>query len=78
MKEEIVKINVSEIADFPKHPFKINNDLNYAELKESIKENGVLVPAIVRQKEDGSYEMISGHWIGYNKLDSYNKDMLKC
>ncbi len=61
MKEEIVKINVSDIADFPKHPFKINNDLNYEELKESIKENGILVPAIVRQKEDGSYEMISGH-----------------
>ena len=51
MKEEIVKINVSDIADFSKHPFKINNDLNNEELKESIKENGILVPAIVRQKE---------------------------
>ena len=61
MKEEIVKINVSDISDFPKHPFKINNDLNYEELKESIKENGILVPAIVRQKDDGTYEMISGH-----------------
>ncbi|MBO4246078.1 MAG: ParB/RepB/Spo0J family partition protein [Bacilli bacterium] len=61
MKEEIVKLNVSDISDFPKHPFKINNDLNYEELKESIKENGILVPAIVRQKEDGNYEMISGH-----------------
>ena len=43
MKEKIIKINVSEIADFPKHLFKINNNLNYEELKESIKENGVLV-----------------------------------
>lgn len=61
MKEEIIKLNVSDIKDFPKHPFKINNDLNYEELKESIKENGILVPAIVRKKEDGTYEMISGH-----------------
>lgn len=61
MKEEIVKIKVSDIKDFPKHPFKINNDLNYEELKDSILDNGVLVPAIVRKQEDGKYEMISGH-----------------
>ena len=61
MKEEVVKIKVSDIKDFPKHPFKINNDLNYEELKDSILDNGVLVPAIVRKQEDGKYEMISGH-----------------
>lgn len=61
MKEEIKKIKISDIKDFPKHPFKINNDLNYEELKDSIQENGVLVPAIVRKKNDGTYEMISGH-----------------
>ncbi len=61
MKEEVKKIKTSDIKDFPKHPFKINNDLNYEELKNSIQENGVLVPAIVRKKEDGTYEMISGH-----------------
>ncbi len=61
MKEEVVKIKVSDIKDFPKHPFKINNDLNYEELRDSILDNGVLVPAIVRKQEDGKYEMISGH-----------------
>lgn len=61
MKEEVVKIKVSDIKDFPKHPFKINNDLNYEELKDSILDNGILVPAIVRKQEDGKYEMISGH-----------------
>ena len=61
MKEEVIKIKLSDIKDFPKHPFKINNDLNYEELKESILENGILVPALVRKQEDGKYEMISGH-----------------
>lgn len=61
MKEEVVKLNVKDISDFPKHPFKINNDLNYEELKNSIIESGVLVPTIVRKKEDGKYEMLSGH-----------------
>ena len=61
MKEEVIKIKLSDIKDFPKHPFKINNDLNYEELKDSILENGILVPALVRKQEDGKYEMISGH-----------------
>ena len=61
MKEEVVELNVKDICDFPKHLFKINNDLNYEELKNSIIESGVLVPTIVRKKEDGKYEMLSGH-----------------
>ncbi|MBR1386034.1 MAG: ParB/RepB/Spo0J family partition protein [Bacilli bacterium] len=61
MKEEIVELNVKDISDFPKHPFKINNDLNYEELKNSIIESGILVPTIVRKKDDGKYEMLSGH-----------------
>lgn len=61
MKEEVVELNVKDICDFPKHPFKINNDLNYEELKNSIIESGVLVPTIVRKKDDGKYEMLSGH-----------------
>lgn len=61
MKEEIIELNVNDIKDFPKHPFKINNDLNYEELRSSIIESGVLVPAIVRKKDDGKYEMLSGH-----------------
>ena len=61
MKEEIVELNVKDIYDFPKHPFKINNDLNYEELRNSIIESGVLVPTIVRKRDDGKYEMLSGH-----------------
>ena len=61
MKEEVIELNVKDIVDFPKHPFKINNDLNYEELKDSILDNGILVPAIVRKKEDGKYEMILVH-----------------
>jgi len=61
MSDKIVELNVKDIKDFPKHPFKINNDINYEELKNSIIESGVLVPTIVRKKEDGKYEMLSGH-----------------
>ena len=61
MKEQVVELSVKDIIDFPKHPFKINNDLNYEELKNSIIDSGVLVPAIVRKMEDGKYQMLSGH-----------------
>ncbi len=61
MKEEVIEIDIKDISDFKNHPFKINNDLNYEELKNSIIDNGVLVPTIVRQKDDGKYEMLSGH-----------------
>lgn len=61
MSDKIVELNVKDIKDFPKHPFKINNDINYEELKNSIIESGVLVPTIVRKKEEGKYEMLSGH-----------------
>ena len=61
MKEEVIEIDIKDISDFKNHPFKINNDLNYEELKNSIIDYGVLVPTIVRQKDDGKYEMLSGH-----------------
>lgn len=61
MKEEIEYIDIKKIKDFPNHPFKINNDLNYKELEESILENGINTPAIVRKLDDGNYELISGH-----------------
>lgn len=59
--EKVINVKINEIDDFPKHPFKVivNDDLN--EMAESIKEKGVLSPAIVRKKKDGRYEMISGH-----------------
>ena len=49
------------IDDFPDHPFKVRDDEDMAQLIESIKERGVITPATVRQKEDGRYELISGH-----------------
>ena len=61
MKEEVIELNVKDIKEFPNHPFKINNDLNYEELRNSIIESGVLVPTIVRKSDDGKYEMSSGH-----------------
>lgn len=61
MKEEVIESNVKDIKEFPNHPFKINDDLNYEELRNSIIESGVLVPTIVRKSDDGKYEMLSGH-----------------
>lgn len=59
--EKVVDIKISDIDDFPNHPFKvIENDDMYS-MCDSIKENGVLVPALVRPKSDGRYEMVSGH-----------------
>ena len=59
--ERIQKISITEISSFPNHPFKVRDDEKMFETVESIKEHGVLVPAIVRPKEDGTYEMVSGH-----------------
>ncbi len=58
---KIKEIPLSEIDDFPDHPFKVKDDGDMLELIESIKERGVITPATVRQKEDGRYELISGH-----------------
>ena len=58
---ELKKVKLSEIADFNNHPFKVIKNNNFYELVDSIKENGLLTPLIVRKKEDGRYELISGH-----------------
>ena len=58
---KIRDIPLSEIDDFPDHPFKVRDDEDMAQLIESIKERGVITPATVRQKEDGRYELVSGH-----------------
>lgn len=58
---KIRDIPISEIDDFPEHPFKVRDDEDMLQLVESIKERGVITPATVRQKEDGRYELISGH-----------------
>lgn len=59
--EKVVTLNPAEISDFPDHPFKVRQDDDMAEMVESIRKYGVLVPALVRPKEDGGYEMVAGH-----------------
>ena len=59
--EKIIDINIDEIDEFKNHPFKIIENNEFSLLVESVKENGVILPAIVRLKENGRYEMVSGH-----------------
>ena len=59
--EKVVTLNPVEISDFPNHPFQVRQNDDMAEMVESIKKYGVLVPALVRPKEDGGYEMVAGH-----------------
>ena len=58
---KIRDIPISEIDEFPDHPFKVFIDEDMEQLVDSIKRNGVMTPATVRLKEDGRYELISGH-----------------
>ena len=59
--EKVVDIKISDIDDFPEHPFKVIENDDMYNMRDSIKENGVLVPALVRPKSNGRYEMVSGH-----------------
>ena len=79
---KIIKIKISEIDDFKNHPYKveIGDDLN--DLVESIKLNGLLVPIVVRRKENGRYELLSGHRrkkvyeiLGLEEIDAIVKDL---
>ena len=58
---KIRDIPLELIDDFPDHPFKVRDDEDMTQLVESVKERGVITPATVRQKEDGRYELVSGH-----------------
>ena len=58
---KIYDVPLSEIDDFPEHPYRVLDDEDMEALMESIKERGVITPALVRKKDDGRYEMISGH-----------------
>ena len=60
-KDVTIEVPLSMIDDFPNHPFKVVNDESMQELVQSIKEYGLINPAIVRKKEDGRYELVSGH-----------------
>lgn len=59
--EKVVMLNPADISDFPNHPFKVKQDEAIAEMADSVKQYGVLVPALVRPKADGGYEMVAGH-----------------
>ena len=59
--EKVVNLSPSEISDFPNHPFKVRMDAAMQEMTESVKQYGVLVPALVRPKPEGGYEMVAGH-----------------
>ena len=59
--EKIRDIPLELIDDFPDHPFLVRDDEDMVQLVESVKTNGVLTPAVLRQKEDGRYEIVSGH-----------------
>lgn len=60
-RERIMDIPLDRISDFPNHPFKVKQDEALQEMANSIREYGVLVPALVREKADGGYEMVAGH-----------------
>ncbi len=59
--EKVIDIKLSDIDDFPDHPFKVVENEDMYNMRDSIIENGVLVPALVRPKPNGKYEMVSGH-----------------
>lgn len=76
-KEHVENLKISDIADFPNHPFKVIVDDEMREMSKSIEEYGVLVPVLVRPKQDGKYEMISGH--RRKKASKLaNKDSIPC
>ena len=58
---EVKNIRISLIDEYPNHPFKVKDDVQMVELTESIRNSGVLLPVLIRPKEGGRYEMISGH-----------------
>lgn len=80
--ENIVRIKISQIDDFKDHPFLVNDDDSLKQLAQSIKENGLLNPIIVRQKKNNRYELISGHrrklasqLNGMDEIDAFIKEL---
>lgn len=60
-RERVIDLPLHEIHDFPNHPFKVKMDEDMLEMAESVKKYGVLVPGLVRPRDDGGYEMVAGH-----------------
>ena len=75
--EKVIDIKINDIDDFPDHPFKVIENDDMYNMRDSIIENGVLVPALVRPKEDGRYEMISGHRRKFAS-ELANKETIPC
>lgn len=76
-RETIMEIPLSQISDFPNHPFKVKMDESMSDLVESVKSYGVLSPVIVRSKDNGEYEMIAGHR-RKRASELAGKDNIKC
>lgn len=76
-RETIMEIPLSQISDFPNHPFKVKMDESMSDLVESVKSYGVLSPVIVRPKDNGKYEMIAGHR-RKRASELAGKDNIKC
>ncbi len=75
--EKVIDIKINDIDDFPDHPFKVIENDDMYNMRDSIIENGVLVPALVRPKADGRYEMISGHRRKFAS-ELANKETIPC
>lgn len=75
-EDYVIPIPLDQIDDFPNHPYKVRDDDKMKELSESIKTYGVSQPVIVRKKEDGRYEMISGHRRKFASQLAGKKDIL--
>ena len=75
--KRIYEIPLDEIDPFPDHPFRVQDDEDMMNLSESIRTKGVLTPASVRKKEDGRYEMLSGHR-RYRACQLAGLDSLRC
>ena len=75
-QEKVIDISIKDISDFPEHPFKVLNNTEMEELSNSINDVGVLVPAIVRKKDDGKYEMISGN-IDISNVNNLDQELDK-
>lgn len=79
---KLVKLELWDVVPFKDHPFKVERDESFKELLESIKDNGLLEPLLVRPTEEGRYELISGHrrklaleLLGYKEAECYVEEL---
>ena len=75
--EKVIEVNLTDITDFPNHPFKVTDDDEMEKMRQSVEENGVVHPILVRPTSDGKYELISGHR-RKRASELANKDTIPC